>query len=162
MVEVIDLVDSSALFQSALCHYFGSHLLHIQHESIQGLFDMRFLVLFFLRWNGWFPANPKHLKTLLTNCDRFRRNLENWILENYSTQWWTLCCGANVARRYFNWAYACIDGLMLSPLGSCLMAGETMAGWGMPVWWRLCGGGVTMWGEKRLETKLRATFNSTF
>lgn len=50
-------------------------------------------------------------------------------------------------------SYACIEGLM-SPLGSCLMAGETMAGWGMPVWWRLCGGGVTMWGEKRLDTKL--------
>lgn len=48
-----------------------------------------------------------------------------------------------------------MEGLMLSPLGSCLMAGETMAGWGMPVWWRLCGGGVTMWGEKRLDTKLR-------
>lgn len=44
---------------------------------------------------------------------------------------------------------------MLSPLGSCLMAGETMAGWGMPVWWRLCGGGVTMCGEKRLDTRLK-------
>ncbi len=55
-----DLVDGSALFQSALCHYFGSHLLHIQHESIQRFLDMRPLVLFFLGRNGGFPANPKH------------------------------------------------------------------------------------------------------
>lgn len=57
-----------------------------------------------------------------------------------------------------------MEGLMLSPLGSCLIAGETMAGWGMPVWWRLCGGGVTMWGEKRLDTKLnerKTYFNLT-
>ena len=58
--------------------------------------------------------------------------------------------------------YACIVGLMLSLLGSCLMAGETMAGWGMPVWWRLCGGGVTMWGEKRLDTKLWGQKQATF
>lgn len=57
-----NLVDGSTLFQSALCHYFGSHLLHIQHESIQGLFDMRLLVLFFLGGNGGLPANPKYLK----------------------------------------------------------------------------------------------------
>lgn len=28
---------------------------------------------------------------------------------------------------------ACIEALMLSLWGSCLIAGETMAGWGMPV-----------------------------
>jgi len=57
-----DLVDGSALLQSALCHYFGSHLLHIQHESIQRFLDMRPLVLFFLGRNGGFPANPKRGK----------------------------------------------------------------------------------------------------
>lgn len=57
-----DLVDGGALFQSALCHYFGSHLLHIQHERIQGFLDMRPLVLLFLRRNRRFPANPKHRK----------------------------------------------------------------------------------------------------
>lgn len=54
-----DLVDGRALFQSALCHHFGSHLLHIQHKSIQRLLDMRLLVLFFLGRNGGLSANPK-------------------------------------------------------------------------------------------------------
>lgn len=62
--------------------------------------------------------------------------------------------GREVSGEDGSGAHACMLGLMLSPLGSCLMAGETMAGCGIPVWWRLCGGGVTMWGEKRLETKL--------
>lgn len=57
-----DLVDGSALFQSALCHYFGSHLLHIQHESIQRFLDMRLLVLFFLVRSRGFPAIPKTVK----------------------------------------------------------------------------------------------------
>lgn len=57
-----DLVDGGTLFQSALCHYFGSHLLHIQHESIQRFLDMRLFVLFLFGRNGGFPANPKHRK----------------------------------------------------------------------------------------------------
>lgn len=64
-----DLVDGSALFQSALGHHFGSHLLHIQHESIQRFLDMRPLVLFFLGRNGGFPANTKHKKNMpFINC----------------------------------------------------------------------------------------------
>ena len=30
-------------------------------------------------------------------------------------------------------SYACMEELMWSPCGSCLMAGLTMAGWGIPV-----------------------------
>lgn len=55
-----DLVDGGALFQSALCHYFGSHLLHIQHERVQRFLDMRLLVLLLLVRSWGFPANPKH------------------------------------------------------------------------------------------------------
>lgn len=149
-----DLVDGSALFQSALCHYFGSHLLHIQHESIQRFLDVRPLVLFFLGRNRGFPANPKH-KDDAVNKIKSRCEIKAHVCE--------ILCFVQV-KDCFKCSYACMEGLMLSPLGSCLIAGETMAGWGMPVWWRLCGGGVTMWGEKRLDTKLnerKTYFNLT-
>lgn len=57
-----DLVDGSALFQGALCHHFGSHLLHIQHESVQRFLDMRLLVLFFLVRGRGLPANDGRQK----------------------------------------------------------------------------------------------------
>lgn len=67
-----NLVDGSALFQSALCHYFGSHLLHIQHESIQRFLDMRLLVLFFLVRNRGFPADSRHWKNHIKKAVRKR------------------------------------------------------------------------------------------
>lgn len=35
-----DLVDGRALFQCTLGYDFGTHLLHVEHESVQWLFDM--------------------------------------------------------------------------------------------------------------------------
>lgn len=62
-----DLVDGSALFQGALCHHFGSHLLHVEHEGVQRLLDMRLLVLLLLVRSGGLPAHPKHPKAAVNN-----------------------------------------------------------------------------------------------
>lgn len=43
-----DLVDGGAFFQRALGHYFSPHLLHVEHERVQRLLYVRFLVLVFL------------------------------------------------------------------------------------------------------------------
>lgn len=51
-----DLIDGGALFQSALRHYFGSHLLHVQHESVQRLLDVGLFVLFLLGRDGRLSA----------------------------------------------------------------------------------------------------------
>lgn len=34
-----DLVDGSTLLERALCYDLGSHLLHVQHEGVEGLLD---------------------------------------------------------------------------------------------------------------------------
>lgn len=57
-----DLVNRSALFQSALCDYLGPHFLHVQHESVERLLDVRLLILLFLGRNGRLPAGRKQYK----------------------------------------------------------------------------------------------------
>lgn len=41
-----DLVDGGGLLERALSDDFGAHLLHVEHESVKRLLDVRFLVLF--------------------------------------------------------------------------------------------------------------------
>ena len=36
-----DLVDGSAFFERALRHHLSAHLLHVQHEGVQRLLDVR-------------------------------------------------------------------------------------------------------------------------
>ena len=36
-----DLVDGGAFFERALRHHLGPHLLHVQHEGVQRLLDVR-------------------------------------------------------------------------------------------------------------------------
>lgn len=44
-----DLVDGSTFLQCALSHHLGPHLLHVEHEGIQGfLYVDLFLFLLFL------------------------------------------------------------------------------------------------------------------
>lgn len=68
-----DLIDGGALFQSALCHYFGSHLLHIQHESVQRFLDVGLFVLFFLGRNGRLPAEAGNIREVLSGRRSERR-----------------------------------------------------------------------------------------
>lgn len=42
-----DLVDGSTLLECALCNDLGSHLLHVQHEGVEGLLDGWLLGLLF-------------------------------------------------------------------------------------------------------------------
>lgn len=87
---------------------------------------MGLFVLFFLGRDRGLPAKPENIREA-PSVRRSERAAE----------------GGKRGEQYEGSSYACMVGLM-SPLGSCLIAGETMAGCGMPVWWRLCGGGVTM------------------
>jgi hypothetical protein len=40
-----DLVDGGALFERAFGYHFGPHLLHVEHERVQRLLDVRLLLL---------------------------------------------------------------------------------------------------------------------
>lgn len=51
-----DLVDGRALLQGTLGHHLGPHLLHIQHEGVQRLLHMRFLLLFLLHGHRGLPG----------------------------------------------------------------------------------------------------------
>lgn len=51
-----DLVDGSTFLQRALGHHLGPHLLHVQHEGIERLLDVGFLLLLLLYCHGGFPA----------------------------------------------------------------------------------------------------------
>lgn len=77
-----DLVDGSALLQRALGHHLGPHLLHVQHEGIERLLDVGFLLLLLLYCYGGFPGrsgtggqdlqdkplSPWPAQSPLTNC----------------------------------------------------------------------------------------------
>lgn len=54
-----DLVNGCTFLQGTLGHHLGPHLLHIQHEGIQGLFHVRFLLLFLLHRNWGFPGEAQ-------------------------------------------------------------------------------------------------------
>ena len=42
------LVDGCTFLERALRHHLGPHLLHVQHERVQRLLDVRFLFAFFI------------------------------------------------------------------------------------------------------------------
>lgn len=73
-----DLIDGGALFQSALCHYFGSHLLHIQHESVQRFLDVGLFVLFFLGRDGRLPAEAGNITEVASGRRSERRRRRRW------------------------------------------------------------------------------------
>lgn len=52
-----DLVDGSTFLQCALSHHLGPHLLHVEHEGVQGFLDDRFLGLLLpLGLDMWLPG----------------------------------------------------------------------------------------------------------
>lgn len=52
-----DLVDGGAFLQRALSHHLGPHLLHVEHEGVQGLLYVHlFLLLLFLFGVRLFPV----------------------------------------------------------------------------------------------------------
>lgn len=71
------LVDSCTLFECALSHHLGSHLLHIQHECIQRFLDV---------WL-FFVCNKK--QSLLNSSKRWIpcTDSNKWVTSTYTVQY---------------------------------------------------------------------------
>lgn len=141
-----DLIDGCTLFQRAFCHYFGPHLLHVQHECVQRLLYVRLFLFILLFLVLMFPVGLKQMFLR----ERMR---EGW-------HWWQDGSSVKNAVCMFVCVYVCcfrthelLSVLMSLWEDSCLTLGVTMAGCGMPVVCKLWWGG-TMWGGNLEEKRL--------
>lgn len=68
-----DLVDGGALFQRALGHHLGPHLLHVEHKGVQRLLYVGLLLLLILLFRVLvFPVECVQYSTV------WLANTQNW------------------------------------------------------------------------------------